>query len=85
MRRMLLALVQARLEEPGRALTRDELLAAGWPDERILPRAARRRLEVMVSRMRELGLQGALQTVHGGYRLAPDLQIVTRDEPRDAT
>jgi len=36
-----------------------------------------------VSRMRELGLQGALETVHGGYRLAPDLQVTTCD--RDAS
>ena len=75
MRRMLVALVQKRIREPGRALGMAELLDAGWPGERILPNAAKRRLQVMLSRMRDLGLRGVLQTTDEGYRIDPECMV----------
>lgn len=69
MRRILLALVQARLKTPGRSLGRDELLRHGWESERMLESSARRRLEVMISRIRALGIDDALETTDDGYRI----------------
>jgi len=79
MRRMLVALVEARIRAPGRALDRTELLEVGWPGERMIETAAKRRVQVMMSRMRELGLRGVLQTTDAGYRIDPRCVVYLRD------
>jgi tetratricopeptide (TPR) repeat protein len=75
MRRMVLALAQAHRDRPEHSVSQGELLQAGWPDERVLPQAARRRLQVMVGRMRDLGLRGLLETTDIGYRLTPQVEV----------
>ena len=80
MRRMLLALAEQHLEAPGRSLGGPELVELGWPDERMGPASARRRLQVMMSRMRELGLRDVIQTTDQGYRIAPECVVRLRDE-----
>lgn len=79
MRRLMVALVEARLESPGRSLDREELLAIGWDGERMQARSAKRRLEVMISRMRQAGLEDALETTDGGYRIHPSCQVNIED------
>ena len=83
LRRLLEALVIGRLERPGRALTPEELLAAGWPDEpHIQPDAARNRLRVAIRRLRDSGLEGLLLTdEQGGYLLDPDVPVERAPEP----
>jgi tetratricopeptide (TPR) repeat protein len=49
-----LALEHAR--HPGRPVAPSALVRAAWPDERILPAAARNRLHVTIARLRRLGL-----------------------------
>lgn len=74
--RLLERLALERLEAPGRCLSADALIAAGWPEERIFPSAAANRLRVAVSTLRKLGLGDALQYVSGGYRLDPERAVV---------
>jgi hypothetical protein len=75
LRRLLVALVRARLEQPGRSLDFDELLGATWPGERMRRDAAKNRLKVMLFRLRSLGLRDVVQTSDVGYHLAPDVQV----------
>ncbi len=45
------------------------LIAAGWPDEQIMPRAAKNRLHVALTTLRQLGLGAALRSVDHAYQL----------------
>ncbi|MCB9686183.1 MAG: tetratricopeptide repeat protein [Alphaproteobacteria bacterium] len=67
MRRLLVALARAR----GEVLSTDDLIELGWPEERILPDAARMRLHTAVRTLRKTGLGELIETVEGGYRLSP--------------
>src|SRR5690606_3182104 len=66
LRRLLAALVERRLEAPGTALSRAELLEAGWPGERMRPDSALSRLYVSVASLRRLGLEDVLLTAGDG-------------------
>ncbi len=80
LRALLGALVRARADRPGRALSRAELCAAAWPGERIMARAAAQRLYAAVSELRALGLGRHLERAADGYRIAPALPV--RLEPK---
>lgn len=54
-----------------------ELTSVGWPGERIVPHAAASRLYVAVRTLRQLGLGKHLETTRVGYRLDPELRILT--------
>lgn len=75
LRRLLASLLAAHGERPGLALDHGELIAAGWPDERVLPDAAAHRLRVAVATLRRLGLKDALVTAPSGYLLEPRLRV----------
>ncbi len=75
MRRILVELVRQRTTSPGRAVSAPELLAVGWPGERILPEAARNRLHAALSTMRRLGLDPVLLTTGDGYLLDPEVPL----------
>jgi predicted ATPase len=77
LRRVLLALIERRLTAPGAALTTAELLAAGWPGERVLAAAGAARVHVAVSTLRRLGLAGLLRHDDAGYALDPAADVVT--------
>lgn len=70
-RRPLMRLVAALADHRWRAapapLTLADLVAAGWPGERILPAAAQDRLHVAISTLRKLGLRNLLLHAQGGY------------------
>ncbi len=74
-RRLLLALVEQRLLEPGARVSHATLLEAGWPGERMRSDSARNRLYVAVSTLRKLGLEGILESEPEGYRLDPDVPL----------
>jgi ATP/maltotriose-dependent transcriptional regulator MalT len=76
MRRILLALAEAWTVRTGTSLSKEELRRAGWPGERMREASAQRRLEVMISRMRQLGLRDVLETTELGYRLRPDCEVL---------
>jgi len=74
-RRLLDALVRKHENEPGAVVTSEELIGVCWPDERIIPDAARNRLRVAISALRRLGLEEIVETAPGGYRLPHNLRI----------
>jgi hypothetical protein len=71
LRRVLLALAEARRDRAGAPVTIDEILQIGWPGESPLPEAGRNRVYVAVSTLRKLGLGDSLQRWDTGYRLDP--------------
>jgi hypothetical protein len=71
LRRMLLALAEARRDHAGTTLSVDDLLEAGWPGEDPLVEAGSNRVYVAISTLRKLGLGELLQRWDGGYRLDP--------------
>jgi len=74
--RIVAALVRRRLDRPDVALARDELVAAGWPDEaRMSADSAKNRLKVAVSTLRKAGLERVLVTRGSGYLLDPRVPI----------
>jgi predicted ATPase len=70
-RLMLFRLVRGRIDAAGRAISLDELFEAGWPGERIQRRAAANRVYVTLTKLRQLGLQGMLQSRDDGFLLDP--------------
>jgi len=74
--KMLDRLAEERANRPGRALGWDDLLAAAWPGERVLPEAAAHRVRVAISTLRKLGLRDLLRTSEEGYLLAPEIQAI---------
>ena len=67
LQRLLWALVEAWSE--GRSVSDDELIAATWPGQRLVPGAATRRLQVGISSLRKVALGALLRRVEDGYDL----------------
>jgi predicted ATPase len=76
LRAVLRALAVAVTSAPGRPLTRQDILRAGWPGERIVPRAGASRVYVTILELRDLGLRDLLQSKAGGYMLSPEVPLV---------
>jgi predicted ATPase len=79
LRRVLVALVRARLERAGEALRAAEVLAAGWPGERMFPESGAARVYMAVRRLRALGLEATLRTSDAGYMLDPRADVAWDD------
>ncbi len=69
-RLILAALVEARAKSPNHGISLDEVIAAGWPGERIQPEAAAARAYTAIKTLRELGLGDILVRRDDGYLLA---------------
>jgi len=74
-RRLLVALARHQVARPGAAMDGDQLIAIGWPGERMNWESARTRLYTVVRRLRARGIEG-VETVDGGYRLSPEIDVV---------
>lgn len=74
--RLLDRLVQERLQQPGHALSWEEVLAAAWPNEKVIASAGAHRVRVAVSTLRKLGLRELLRTVEEGYVLSTECKTV---------
>jgi len=73
----ILAHLAGRAEaSPGAVSDADDLIAAGWPGQRIVPDAARNRLSVALAQLRKQGLRGVLQRTGDGWRLDPEWPTV---------
>ncbi len=70
-RLILKCLVQARRAAPGQGITLEEVIAAGWPGERIQAEAAAARAYTAIKTLRELGLGDLLQRRDDGYLIDP--------------
>jgi tetratricopeptide (TPR) repeat protein len=77
--RVLEQLAEARGNAPGRALAWEDLLAAGWPGEKVIASAGAHRVRVALSSLRKLGLRELLRTTEAGYALAPEVTLVRDD------
>lgn len=73
--RIVALLGRERLRAPGTPVPRAELVDAGWPDERILPKAAANRLGVALTTLRKLGLRDQLLRRRDGYLLTPSVTV----------
>lgn len=71
--RILDRLVQERIDRPGAPLSAIAVLAAGWPDERVLPSAGAHRVRVAIATLRKMGLRDVLVTSPEGYLLSHDV------------
>jgi hypothetical protein len=72
-RRILLALAHAQRE--GRALSTDDLIAAGWPGERMRRESGTARVYMAIRRLRALGLEDVLHTRDEGYFLDSKIDL----------
>jgi tetratricopeptide (TPR) repeat protein len=79
LRLVFLALVHARIERPGQALSVEALVTEGWRGERMSPRAGKNRLHVALSDLRAKGLREAIASRWDGYLIAPTVRIVESD------
>jgi predicted ATPase len=68
-------LADARRLSPGVGVTLDEIIAAGWPGERIQAEAAAARAYTAIKTLRELGLGDLLQRRDDGYLLDPAAKL----------
>jgi hypothetical protein len=78
-RRLLLELVERRLQNPGAALSREDLAAVAWPNETLTRDVVRSRLHMAMSALRKLGLRDILKSPGAGWFLEPSVPIVRVD------
>jgi tetratricopeptide (TPR) repeat protein len=74
-RRVLVALVERRLQAPSSGLSVADILAAGWPGERMRADSGSARVYMAIRTLRSLGLEGAIITRDDGYLLDPSLRV----------
>jgi hypothetical protein len=72
---LLWTLARFHVERPGVAVSLDELLEAGWPGEKVVPRAGRARIYVAISQLRKMGLSAVLLKRDDGYLLDPETNV----------
>jgi len=78
-RGVLRALVDARGAQPGVPLSVEALVAAGWPDERILPAAAAGRVYTAIATLRRMGLRGVLEQSGPGYLIPAQIPVLLHE------
>ncbi len=78
LRRLVAALARRRSDGPEQPLTLDDLLAAGWPGEIVLPEAGRNRVHVALTTLRKLGLRDVIIREDDGYMLDPSVELEIR-------
>jgi predicted ATPase len=86
-RLVLARLVRCHIDAPGRALSLGDLFEAGWPGERIAPKAAANRVYVTLTKLRQLGLGKLIQSRDDGFVLDPAavvLEALDHEPPMSA-
>lgn len=74
-RSLFAALFKARLEEPTRPVSVQQLVDAAWPGQKFVGDSGANRVYVAIASLRSLGLGEILQTRTGGYLLDPRVPI----------
>jgi predicted ATPase len=74
-RRILLRFAEAHRAGEAAPLTVEDLLEAGWPGESVSHEAGVARVYSAIATLRKLGLRDVLETVDGGYRLSPRIDV----------
>lgn len=75
LRRIVLALVDQRRRAPGASISAENVFEAGWPAERVNPRAAAARVYTAMYTLRRMGLRGILIRRDDGYLLDPNVDV----------
>jgi predicted ATPase/DNA-binding winged helix-turn-helix (wHTH) protein len=78
---ILACLVAQHRARRGRPASRETLLEAGWPGERMTARSASLRLRNAIAQLRASGLRGLISTQGSGYLLDPDVEVATLLHP----
>jgi hypothetical protein len=80
--RVLQALTEAHLANPGAWIDCLRLIDVAWQGERMKASAAMNRLHVAIANLRRLGLRPVLQSKRGAYRIRSDVRVVVADARR---
>jgi tetratricopeptide (TPR) repeat protein len=75
LQRLLERLAERREIAPGEPLSVEALVAAGWPGERMLPKAGATRVYTAIASLRRAGLRDMLVRDERGYSLRTDVAI----------
>jgi predicted ATPase len=75
------ALLKARLEEPTRPVSVQQLVDAAWPGQKFIADSGANRVYVAIASLRSLGLGEILQTRTGGYLFDPHVPICMESGP----
>lgn len=78
--RVLWALAQGSAVNPERGAASDDLVAFGWPGERLVRKAARIRLRVAIATLRAMGFGGRILTTGTGYLICGVLSLENQEE-----
>ncbi len=79
LRLLFLRLLEERERAPGRPVSREDLIVAAWPGERMRPEAAQNRFYVTLSRLKGLGLREMVRGEGGGgVMIDPEVAILRR-------
>ena len=73
LQRLMLALCDAHR---GEALSVDDVIALGWPDETMAYESGVRRVYSAIRNLRKLGFEDLVQTVEDGYCIDPDVVVI---------
>lgn len=73
--RVLATMLEARRDEPGRALSVSDMLERAWVDEKLQPRAGANRVYVAMTTLRKMGLRDILARTDSGYVLDPEVPL----------
>ncbi|APR81475.1 Signal transduction response regulator [Minicystis rosea] len=76
LQRIVHELAEHRVRAPGEAIRIAQMIACGWPGERILPEAGTERVYTAVATLRKLGLRKLLLQRDDGYLLDPAVDLV---------
>jgi predicted ATPase len=76
LRRLLVALVEARIRAPGKAQSVETLFAGVWQGERATYASSRQRVYTAIGELRDLGLRDLLLNDVDGYMLDPEIPVV---------
>ncbi|MFO0550373.1 MAG: tetratricopeptide repeat protein [Polyangiaceae bacterium] len=79
--RLVAGLVSRHESTPGEAVRINELVAFGWPGERVLPEAGTERVYTAIATLRKLGLRKLLLSRDDGYLLDPAIPVVRETGP----
>ena len=73
--RVLTKLLEVHGEDPCARVDVPTLLQAGWPDERLLPKAGANRVYVALTTLRKMGLRELVARGDGGYGINADVPL----------
>lgn len=79
LRKIIVALAEARDEDPGAGLSPDDVLEAGWPGDIVTADAGAARVYSAVRTLRTNGWEEILLTQDDGYLIDPDVAIMWLD------